>query len=90
MILLAELGAQIHCLQLFSGIKRGLGPRMKARRNVLTRETHSREVLLRELVVEILLRRESHKLAKCHNCYAVFERITNPCEDTGRLCSVED
>jgi hypothetical protein len=55
MILLPELDAQIHCLQLLSGIKRGLSPRMKARRHVLTRKTHSLEVLLRQLMVEILL-----------------------------------
>lgn len=55
LIMPLELGAQIHCLQLCGGIKWCLSSRVKARRNVLTREPHSLEVLLRQLMVEILL-----------------------------------
>lgn len=55
LIMPLELGAQIHCLQLFGGIKGCLSSRVKARRNVLTRESHSLEVLLRQLMVKILL-----------------------------------
>jgi hypothetical protein len=59
-----ELGAQVHCLHLFGRIKRCLGSRVKARRNILTRESHRLEVLLRQLVVEVLLKIALRKLAK--------------------------
>lgn len=55
LIMPLELGAQIHCVRLCGGIKGRLSSRVKARRNVLTREPHSLEVLLRQLMVEILL-----------------------------------
>ena len=55
LIITLELGAQIHCVRLCGGIKGCLSSRVKARPNVLTREPHSLEVLLRQLMVEILL-----------------------------------
>ena len=55
LIMPLELGAQIHCLQLLARIKGCISFRVNTRRDVLTREPHSLEVLLRQLMVEILL-----------------------------------
>ena len=64
--MLLELGAQVHGLQLLGRVNDCLSSRVKARRNVLSGESHRLEVLLRQLVIEILLQRELHKLARCY------------------------
>lgn len=65
--MLRELGAQVHSLQLFNRASGCLSPRVKIRRNVPPPKPHGLEVLPRQLVVEILLRSEKDKLAKCHD-----------------------
>lgn len=85
-IMLLELSAQIHCLQLLDGGQGCLSFRTKVRRNVLPGESHSLEVCLCQLVVEVLLWREGHKSAMCHT-YPLGTPY--PGEDSCRLGSVE-
>jgi hypothetical protein len=59
MIMLRELGTQIHGLQLFNRANGCLSPRVKVRRNVPPPKPHSLEVLPGQLVVEILLQKIS-------------------------------
>lgn len=44
--MLLELGAQVHCLQLFGGSKGCLSSGAKARRNILPRKADGLEVFL--------------------------------------------
>lgn len=93
MIMLLELGAQVHSLQLFDRVNVCLSSGVKARRSVSPPEPHGLKVIPGQLVVEILLQSEYYKSAKCHDYDASLDRAvlgTYPSEYSCRLGSVED